>query len=411
MPMLRILLGLLLIAPLAQGGEEVQLRTLDGKTLKGDLIRITESAVTLSGDTGPVSTPVANVLDIALPAGPPGYVESGFQDLELTDGSLLHCRELTIKKDQVEAKLLSGQDVRLPLKAVSYVLNNAQDSKTREEWQTVLAQRKTFDVIAIRDKEGKVNPLEGTLGQGDDAGARIGFETSAGTKRELPIARLVGLAFLRRPDADAPAVVCKVSDTSRDGFAAARLTFEADRFTVATAGGAKVELPRDLINRLDFSQGKLAYLSDLEPVKVSELYLEGSGRYEGFGHYRRDKNWNDGPIRLLVKGDARPEPQTFVKGLALHTDTELVYDLGGQYKEFKAYLGVDPKVEGDWHVRVTIEGDGKSLFTGEVQRGGDPLPPLKCDVTGVKQLRIVVSPARLLDLGGHVNLADAKVSK
>ena len=102
--------------------------------------------------------------------------------------------------------------------------------------------------------------------------------------------------------------------------------------------------------------------------------------------------------------------QLFAKGLSVHAYTELVYDISGEYKEFKAILGVDPKVPGDSHVKVTIEGDGKELFSGEINRKDEPRP-LTLDIKNVKQLRIVVASAGLLDLGNHVCLADAKVSK
>jgi len=62
------------------------------------------------------------------------------------------------------------------------------------------------------------------------------------------------------------------------------------------------------------------------------------------------------------------------------------------------------------HVKVTIEGDGRELFAGEVRRR-DPPKTLTVDVKYVKQIRIVVASTGLLDLGDHVNLADAKVSK
>jgi hypothetical protein len=169
--------------------------------------------------------------------------------------------------------------------------------------------------------------------------------------------------------------------------------------------GGRVEYPMMAIARIDYTQGKLAYLSDLEPIKVAE-----SSNVEGIDHYRRDRNLDDGPLRLVLKSDTRAEAQTFAKGLALHSTTELVYDLGGQYKEFKALLGVDPSVGGDSHVRILIEGDGKSLYTGEVKRQDNPIP-ITCDVRGVRQLRILVSPSGLLDLGNHANFADARVIK
>ena len=96
--------------------------------------------------------------------------------------------------------------------------------------------------------------------------------------------------------------------------------------------------------------------------------------------------------------------------MAVHSYTELVYDIGGQYKDFKAVLGVDPTVGGDSHVKVIIEGDGRQLFSEEFDRKTAPRT-LTLDVKNIKQMRIVVASKGLLDLGDHLNIADAKVSK
>ena len=43
-------------------------------------------------------------------------------------------------------------------------------------------------------------------------------------------------------------------------------------FSVVTVAGAKLALPKQLVARVDFSNDKLAYLSDLEPIKSRNLW-------------------------------------------------------------------------------------------------------------------------------------------
>jgi hypothetical protein len=188
-----------------------------------------------------------------------------------------------------------------------------------------------------------------------------------------------------------------VYDVYQNVLVATSVELSDTGFVLTTAAGAKVELPRPVVARLDFSKDKLAFLSDLEPVRVVEK--SALGRID---HYRRDKNLDDGPLRL--------GPKVYGKGLALHAYTELVYDLDGRFKEFKAILGVDETVGGDGRPVVRIDGDGRELFTGTITRKDEPRA-LTLDVSGVKHLRIVVRSGGLLDLGDHVNLADAQVSK
>jgi NPCBM/NEW2 domain len=59
---------------------------------------------------------------------------------------------------------------------------------------------------------------------------------------------------------------------------------------------------------------------------------------------------------------------------------------------------------------VVIAGDGRELFRGQISRK-DPPRPLALDVRGVKELRVSVTAAGLIDLGDQVDLVDAKVSK
>lgn len=378
------------------------MRTLTGQTIKGNLEGIKEKELVISGN-GPVR--MDQVVDLVFAGNQP---QSGdrYTDVELTDGSLLHCSQFVLRGNKVELKLVQGVEIKdLPLAAISYILNDAHDAKNREEWQKLLSKRGKGDVLAIKAADGVLNPLEGTLGEGDDKGETIEFETSTGKKAKPRLDRIHGMAFLRQPNGEAAATLCQAQDLSRDTLVVAKLAMTENGYALTTVAGAKADFPLKSFTRWDFSKGKLTYLSDLEP-KPSE-----SSNVNFVEHYRRDKNLDGEPIRLPQKNqDGVTALQLFPKGLSLHAYTELLYEIGGEYKEFKAILGVDPKVPGDSHVKITIEGDGKELFAGEMSRNDDP-KPITLDVKNIKQLRIVVSSAGLLDLGNHVCLADAKVSK
>ena len=353
MPVIRTLLALFLCTSVGLSAETVKLRNLAGKTVHGELIKVSEKEVVLNENGTPVTTALPEVLDLDLQRiiTPPGVAR--YADVELADGSLLHCLQFSLKGQQTELKLAGGKEVKVPLAAMAYVLNDAQDAKVREEWQALLAKRGNHDLLAIR-REGVVNPIEGTFGEGDDTGETIGFETAGGVKRRLKLAGIHALGFLRKSDPDAAPTVCKVLDTSGNLFMARQVVLDNHVFIVTTVSGIKLDFPPSMLSKLDYSQDKLVYLSDLEPIRVKER-----STLDRVEHYRRDQNLDGGPLR--VGKDSYP------KGLAVHAYTELVYDIGGQYKEFKVVLGVDPGVGGDSHVKVLIEGDNRELFTGEVR--------------------------------------------
>jgi hypothetical protein len=288
---------------------------------------------------------------------------------------------------------------------IASILNDAQNLKTRDEWKVILSRKGNLDRLAVKDAEGKLNALEGTFGNADEKGTSIEFESDSGVKRHVNLTRIQAMSFVRKPGAGAPAARCKVTDTFRNTWMATSVIFRDGRFTVTTAAGVPVDYPQQFVSRLDYSQANVTYLSDLDPAKVTE-----ASNVEAIEHYRRDRNLDNGPLQLTATVDGRVESQTFLKGLALHATTEIVYDIGGQYKEFKALVGVDPGVGGNSQVKLVIAGDGRELLAADVRRGDD-VHKVACDVKDVRQLRITVRPAGFLDLGNHVNLADARLVK
>ena len=110
----------------------------------------------------------------------------------------------------------------------------------------------------------------------------------------------------------------------------------------------------------------------------------------------------------------------YEKGLALHSHTELVYDLKGDYREFRAVVGIDDDVKGIGRpVVVTDRGATASklakftLVRGEKDKTAGPVPVVR-NIKDVKKLRIVVTHLdedRMNDIGLKVVLADAFVTK
>ena len=108
--------------------------------------------------------------------------EGKYSDIELTDGSRLHCKEWTIKAKQVELKTLAGQEIKLPLSAVANILNDAQEEKYRKDW----AERLAAQTPPRHGRPGqgrRINPVEGTLGEADEEGKSIEMQIARRPKR------------------------------------------------------------------------------------------------------------------------------------------------------------------------------------------------------------------------------------
>jgi len=397
MPATRAFLALLVCGSLALAAEPAKLRTLAGKQVDGELVSVSDKEIVLQGAAGPVATPVQEVLDVDL-GGTPAPPAGNYSAVELADGTQLFGTDFSLKGKEVRLKLPAGTELTLPLATVATFLRDANDTQARADWQAILGRKGARDVVAVRDKAGKLNGLDGTFGDGDAEGEAIAFETATGARTNIKLERVQAMKFVRRPDPEAPEPLCKVYDVHRNVLVAKTVAAAAGgAVSVTTVTGAKVEVQRDLLARLDYSKGKLTYLSDVEPVRVNQTFGE-----DRIGAYRRDKNADGDALRL---GD-----KTYAKGLSLLPYTELVYDIGGNYKEFKAVLGPGTTSGPGRPVRVRVEADGKEIFAAEVKPTDPPLPVAR-DVKDVRQLRIVVTPVNLLDLDAGVQFADARVSK
>ena len=399
MPVRRLALALLLCASPAGAAE---LRTLKGETVSGEVVRVTDKEVVIAAGGRQVVTPLALVLQLNYTTGG-GKLPAEYADVELTDGSLLHCKAFTIKGKEVELTLgLDGPGaaaLRLPLTAVANVLAEAHNEKYRRDWNDRVAKKQRRDQVAVR-KEGVVNVVPGTLGEADADGKAIEFKLGSGGVRKVPLAGVHGLIFQREVDPNAAPVVCKVTDASRNLLQASGVASTPAGLTVTTPSGARIDYPPARLVRLDFSGGKLTWLSDLDPVEATYDLAEGR-----LCEYFRDRNIEQKPIRL--------DDVSYPRGLALLAPTELTFDLKGDYREFRAVAGIDDQVKGIAGPTVLrIEGDGKELKTLTFDRKDKPkAQEVKLNVKDVQKLRISVRAGDFIGYGKHLDLADAKVSK
>jgi hypothetical protein len=389
----------LLMLAVAATAPAADVTTLSGKRLTGDVVGVAPQGVTIKTAAGEELIPTADVLLVDL--NPSAPAKETFAEVELTDGSVLACRAVAFQGADAELTLIGGPTVRCPLAAVATLLQNAHDPAVRQQWQLLLRKRGALDMLVVAN-DGKLDALDGAFGAGTDAGDAIEFAPAGAEGKLSPkLTSAAGLVFVRRPNADAPPVFCRLLDTAGNLLYAKAVAFDGEAVAVDTVAGAAVRYANlKSIARLDFSKGKLTYLSDIEPIEADQTSTE-----DLVFPFKRDRNLYGGPLRL--------GRVPFSKGLALHSRTVLTYDIGGDYKEFRAVLGVDDvvTVEGGAPVRVNvaIDGDGRELFKGEV-RTRDAPKPLALDVKGVRRLRIAVT-SPLLDLGNQVNLCDARVSK
>jgi len=226
------------------------------------------------------------------------------------------------------------------------------------------------------------------------------FESETGRKIDVPLTKIQGLHFQRQVDPDAKPPLFKLTDTQGNALLASSASFADKSLTATTPSGAKIAVSLPQLIKLDYSKGKLTYLSDFGPDKVKIVHDSTFGVFEPV---YKDMNLNRKPIKLGRK----PYP----KGLAIHAYTEVTFDLDGEYREFKATIGIDDDVAArDDGTIVKVLGDGKELLSTTVT-GKDKPQEKTLNVKDVQKLTVIVASPNAIDMSRHVDLADAKVSK
>ncbi|MFL5241158.1 MAG: NPCBM/NEW2 domain-containing protein [Gemmataceae bacterium] len=390
------LFAFLVIGPLTQAAE---LRTLTGESYTGDLISLSDKEIVFKVEKKEVITPIAQVLYLNFQSAAPKS-DAKFSEVELNDGSQLRCKAVSFKGKEIKLTLLGGQELTLPIAAVSYVFHEANDAALHQEWQKMFSGKKRNRDVVVRKTGEKLTSISGTLGDADDKGENMAFESETSRKIDVPLAKIQGLHFQRRVDPDAKPPLFKLTDTLGNALLVSSASFADKSLNATTPSGAKIAVSLPQIIKLDYSKGKLTYLSDFGPDKTKIVHDSTFGVFEPV---YRDMNLNHKAIKLGRK--------SYPKGLAIHAYTEITFDLEGEYREFKATIGIDDDVAArDDGTIVKIVGDGKELLSTTVTSKDKPQEKA-LNVKDVQKLTIIVASPNAIDMSRHVDLADAKVSK
>ncbi len=102
---------------------------------------------------------------------------------------------------------------------------------------------------------------------------------------------------------------------------------------------------------------------------------------------------------------------TYSKGLGTHADSDIVYNLSGQYITFTSDIGIDDETLGRGNVIFQVIGDnGRVLFDSGAISGTSDVMHVSVDVAGVQQLTLrVLGVSDNIDYA-HADWAEAKLT-
>ena len=394
------LLSLLLAAALA--APQVEVSTLDGQTHKGELSSLSAAKLTLKADAKSIEVATKDLLNVRFPQNK-GLRADDQKTAEVVfvDGSRIEAKTAVTSGRQIvlESPLLGR--VQLPLLQIASIRYD-RDPVVDDQWNELLKRKVRQDLLVVKKKGDVVvlDFLDGIVERLTDQ--EITFVLDG---NEVPVSRdkVFGIIYARAAaNRPAPAYQALLPENRR--LMLSGVSFDGQRLVARLLAGADIELPLDAVQELDFSLGKIRYLSQMEPreIKYTPYFDDEASRY--VMKLRRDRNQENGPLTVGRK--------TYPHGLWIHSKTYVKYYLGGEYRKFQAVMGIEGLVAGRGcaDMQVTISGDGKPLLEAHV-RDGQPPRDLDLDVSDVEFLEILVDYGDNMDICDHLALGNARLIK
>ncbi|MCA9258874.1 MAG: NPCBM/NEW2 domain-containing protein, partial [Planctomycetales bacterium] len=143
----------------------------------------------------------------------------------------------------------------------------------------------------------------------------------------------------------------------------------------------------------------LTFLSELDPVGTP---------VNGLGPFEKDR-----ANGTATAGDGNPltiAGVEYVRGLGVYANSDLTYDLGGEYVRFQADIGLDDSVPGGTAVFQAFA-DETLVYSSGVVSGGQGAVSIDLDLRDVQELRLVVSGGPDGTNGDAADWADARLLK
>jgi hypothetical protein len=383
-------------AEAGEAGVQVTVEPLTGTPASGELIAITDASIKVKGPEAVVELPLAQVLSIRNTAAPTTPrspdVEKSLTQSDLRDGGRLGLSGLTLTDGRLRGMHHVLGDIELSQPELRSLRFAASDSKVDAAWKELSSRKSNRDMVVLR-KGDVLDHLEGTVsGVGEKSIQFLLDGEEVPVKRE----RVFGIVFAAR-EATAPSLIrCDLGHGEM--FLVDQIRFQDGGWELRR-GGSIVQTPAGIGPvSIDYSAGKLLFLSEVEPRSTEYVPF--------FGYtweYRKDRSFEGRPLAVGTR--------TYRRGLAIHSKSEITWRLGGEYRRFQSVIGYDPEISTASTALVKVIGDGKDLLKLDLARGTPP-HAVDLDMTDIIELTIVVDfGTDEVDIGDRIHFGDAKVLK
>ncbi len=427
------MLYLLLATTLTIGDVTAKVATLDGDSVKGEIVGLSADTLALKTDGEDRMFAVRDLLSVtpqhngSSSNAPVGTFSGAI--VELIDGSRLLGTRYTVANSKAKLKLTNGTEVEIPTRAILSVRLKSHDNRPelKQQWSDIVGSKIAGDTIIIRKeikvpvgdvKEGEkteysLNPLDGVLRNVTDEVVEFDY---AGDTVPVKRPKVEGFIYYHPAGRKIPAPICRIYGASGSQWLVRSLDLNKGAVTVESASGVRISLDLEKIVRFDFTAGNTTFLSDLAPERIEwRPYLDFGTTSEALIELnmpRMDRGFHEEKLSLFVKDETGQRVRRdFDKGISIHSRTLLAYRLPEDSKRFVAKTGISPSALGGGYVKLVISGDRKVLLEAVVKADDESPLVIDEDISGFKRLTILVDFGDNSDISDHLNLCNARITK
>lgn len=255
------------------------------------------------------------------------------------------------------------------------------------------------DTIIVETSNGE-RGVEGILESIDAEFVRINYK---GKSEKIGLAKVkaVVTADLALAKLDGSIATVELVDESK--IVGAIVELVDGELTLNVATGTSIGLSTSSVASITIASNRLLYLSDAEPIEVQQKSVFAVQR-----NWKRDRSVENNPLRIRHK--ASEKTVSFNKGLGTQASSRLVFANTNEFDRFGAVVGIDAETKGRGDCQMVIRGDGIELWSKRV-RGSDGPQEIDVDITGMKEVELLVYPGEEFDLGDHADWCDARFLK
>jgi len=404
---------------------DVRVSLLDGQTIDGALQQLNADSIVVTVDGNDKILPVVDVIDLKFVRPDKPVAAPGIEPLQLIlrDGSEVPITEATASSETVSAKSAALGELKVDRPAVRAIRLQPLKDEWQPQWNAFLERSDDKDLLIVAKRDG--SGLDFLAGVVSSVGAEEVPFLLDGDEIPVPRSRVFGVVFSASKEGAAkPSAGLALQLVGGSILKARSVALKDDQFEFETAWGQNLSLPAERLSGIDFSSGRLHYLSDLEPLSERYFGLDPAGKEWG-PLFEEDLATRTGlSTQCLMSRDRFPNKgrpplslrnTVYRKGVCIFPKANIEYALDGKYSRLTAIVGVDDDVaynqqkgQPPTSVELRIEADGEEVFRRLVKAPEEPFP-LDVPLAGVTTLTVIVDFGDGESTCDYLDLADAKL--